>query len=201
LRGFPLQIDEAEIAAHEAGDPNAFVDVFDCAPLAGADGRDVGAFSMQADSTARRQTPCVHDAPRARLATIPRHRLAGLRLEDRAVAGAGVVSAPRAPEKKTAPALQRGLKGIAAAGLGGKIGACKLMIALKCGGIMLLSRRNWAARARPIELLRLRRVVRRRCERRIDLEASAQGQKKPAVSAGGSGLKCFNARCVRSAYG
>jgi len=38
LRGFPLQIDEAEIAAHEAGDPNAFVDVFDCAPLAGADG-------------------------------------------------------------------------------------------------------------------------------------------------------------------
>jgi hypothetical protein len=59
------------------------------------------------------------------------------------------------------------------------MGACELMIALKCGGIMLLSRRNWAARARPIELLRLRRVVRRRCERRIDLEASAQGQKNP----------------------
>ncbi len=45
-RGCLLRIDEAEIAAHESDDPNAFVDVFDCGPLAGKDGRDVDALSI-----------------------------------------------------------------------------------------------------------------------------------------------------------
>jgi hypothetical protein len=42
LQGFLLQIDEAEIVAHEADDPNAFVDLLDAEPLAGKDGGEVG---------------------------------------------------------------------------------------------------------------------------------------------------------------
>jgi hypothetical protein len=38
LEGFPLQIDEAEIVAREAEDPNAFVDFLGSEPLAGEDG-------------------------------------------------------------------------------------------------------------------------------------------------------------------
>jgi hypothetical protein len=52
LQGLLLQIDEAEIVAHEADDPNAFVDFFDSQALAGKDGRDVDAFSVHADSAA-----------------------------------------------------------------------------------------------------------------------------------------------------
>jgi hypothetical protein len=52
LQSFLLQTDEAEIVAHEADDPNAFVDFFDSEALAGKDGRDVDAFSVHADSAA-----------------------------------------------------------------------------------------------------------------------------------------------------
>src|SRR5271166_3259239 len=52
LQGLLLEVDEAEIVAHEADDPNAFVDFFDSGALAGKDGRDVDAFAMHADSAA-----------------------------------------------------------------------------------------------------------------------------------------------------
>jgi uncharacterized protein YbbK (DUF523 family) len=52
LQGLLLQVDEAEIVAHEADDPNAFVDFFDSQVLASKDRRDVDAFSMHTDSAA-----------------------------------------------------------------------------------------------------------------------------------------------------
>ena len=52
LQGLLLQVDETKIVAHEADDPNAFVDFFDSQALAGKDGRDVDAFSMHADAAA-----------------------------------------------------------------------------------------------------------------------------------------------------
>ena len=51
-KGLLLQVDETKIVAHEADDPNAFVDFFDSQVLAGKDGRDVDAFSMHADAAA-----------------------------------------------------------------------------------------------------------------------------------------------------
>jgi hypothetical protein len=47
---FLLQIDEAEIVAHEADEPNTLVDFFDSQTLAGENGRDVDAFAIPADS-------------------------------------------------------------------------------------------------------------------------------------------------------
>jgi hypothetical protein len=52
LQGLLLQVDEAEIVAYEADDPNAFVDFFDSQVLASKDRRDVDAFSMHTDSAA-----------------------------------------------------------------------------------------------------------------------------------------------------
>jgi hypothetical protein len=52
LQGFLLQIDEAEIVAHEADDPNAVVDLLDAEPLTGKDGRDVDFLAVDADAAA-----------------------------------------------------------------------------------------------------------------------------------------------------
>ena len=52
MQGFLLQIDEAEIVAHEADDPNAVVDLLDAEALAGKDGRDVDPLAMHADAAA-----------------------------------------------------------------------------------------------------------------------------------------------------
>jgi hypothetical protein len=52
LQGFLLQVDEAEIVAHEADDPNAVVNFLDAEALAGKDGRDIDALAMHADAAA-----------------------------------------------------------------------------------------------------------------------------------------------------
>jgi hypothetical protein len=52
LQGFLLQIDKTEVVAHEADDPNPFVNLFDSQTLAGGDGRHVDALAMHADSPA-----------------------------------------------------------------------------------------------------------------------------------------------------
>jgi hypothetical protein len=41
LQGFLLQVEVAEIIVHEAGEPNAFVDLLDSEPLTGEHGGDV----------------------------------------------------------------------------------------------------------------------------------------------------------------
>ena len=54
-----LQIDEAEIVAHEADDPNSVVNLLDAKSLTGKDGRDIDLLSMHADAAAgvRRVVP------------------------------------------------------------------------------------------------------------------------------------------------
>jgi hypothetical protein len=52
LQGFLLQVEVAEIIVHEAGEPNAFVDLFDSEPLTGEHGGDVDPLAMQAEASA-----------------------------------------------------------------------------------------------------------------------------------------------------
>jgi hypothetical protein len=52
LQGFLLQIDGAEIVAHEADDPNAVVDFLNAKALAGKDDGDVDPFAVHADAAA-----------------------------------------------------------------------------------------------------------------------------------------------------
>jgi hypothetical protein len=52
LQGFLLQIDEAEIVAHETDDPNTVVDLLDAEALTGEHGWDVDGLAMHADATA-----------------------------------------------------------------------------------------------------------------------------------------------------
>jgi hypothetical protein len=59
LQGFLLQIDEAEIVAHKADVPNAFVHFFDSQALTGKNGRDVDAFATHADASAGRDAEVV----------------------------------------------------------------------------------------------------------------------------------------------
>jgi hypothetical protein len=54
LQGYLLQIDEAEIVAHKADEPNAFVGFFDSQALTGKNGRDVDAFAIRAGASAGR---------------------------------------------------------------------------------------------------------------------------------------------------
>src|SRR5579883_685232 len=80
LQGFLLQIDEAEIVAHEADDPNSFVDFFYAETLAGQDVGDVDPLAVHADASAmgdhdfaksgRRASLCLH-APS--MCTSPRY--------------------------------------------------------------------------------------------------------------------------------
>jgi hypothetical protein len=63
-------LDEAEIVAHEADDPNAFVDFFDSEALAGKDGRDIDAVAMHAYADAGGDEDLSPHAPRP-----PRGRL------------------------------------------------------------------------------------------------------------------------------
>jgi hypothetical protein len=50
LQGPLLQVDEAEIVAHEADDPSAVVDLRDAEALSGEDGRDVDLLARHADA-------------------------------------------------------------------------------------------------------------------------------------------------------
>ncbi len=52
LQGFLLQIDETEIIAHEADEPNSVVDFLDSEPLASQDRRDVDSLPVHADAAA-----------------------------------------------------------------------------------------------------------------------------------------------------
>jgi hypothetical protein len=51
LQGFLLQVEVSEIIVHEAGEPNAVVDLLDAEFLAGQYGRDVDPFAMQAEAS------------------------------------------------------------------------------------------------------------------------------------------------------
>ena len=51
MQGFLLQVEIAEIIAHEAYQPNAFVDLFDAESLAGEHGGDVDPFAMQTETS------------------------------------------------------------------------------------------------------------------------------------------------------
>ena len=46
-------MDASQIVAHEADDPNAFVDFLDAEPLTGHHGGDIDLLSMHADPPAR----------------------------------------------------------------------------------------------------------------------------------------------------
>lgn len=49
LQGLLPQIDEAEIVAHEADEPNTVVDLLDAEPLTGRYNRDIDALALNAD--------------------------------------------------------------------------------------------------------------------------------------------------------
>jgi hypothetical protein len=52
LQSFLLQIDEAEIVAHRADEPNTIVDFLDSETLSGEHGKDVHALCVHADTSA-----------------------------------------------------------------------------------------------------------------------------------------------------
>jgi hypothetical protein len=54
LQGSGLQVDIAEIVAHQANDPNAVVDLFDADPLPGECGREVDFLAIDADAATGR---------------------------------------------------------------------------------------------------------------------------------------------------
>jgi hypothetical protein len=49
-----LQVEVAEIVVHEAGEPNAVVDLLEAEPLASQHGGDVDPLAMQAEPSASR---------------------------------------------------------------------------------------------------------------------------------------------------
>ncbi len=53
LQGFLLQVKVSQIIVHEAGEPNAVVDLLDAEFLAGRDGGDVDALPAQAKTPLR----------------------------------------------------------------------------------------------------------------------------------------------------
>jgi hypothetical protein len=52
LQGLLLQVEVTEIIVHEAGEPNAVVDLLDAEPLTGQHGGDVDPLAMQAEASA-----------------------------------------------------------------------------------------------------------------------------------------------------
>jgi len=66
LQGSGLQIDIAEIVAHEANDPNPVIGLFDADPLPGECGREVDFLATNADTGSeqlRRSSPFVRMSP------------------------------------------------------------------------------------------------------------------------------------------